>query len=43
MIRRLATAASIVPLTALMLTGCVWQSTCDDLQAQYQQEQTENQ
>ena len=40
-IRRLATAASVIPLTALMLAACVWQSDYDKLQAQNQQLQAQ--
>ena len=36
MISRLATAASVIPLTALMLSACVSQSSYDALQAQNQ-------
>jgi chemotaxis protein MotB len=43
MISRWATAASVVPLTALLLSGCVWQSDYDKLQAQNQQLQAQNQ
>ena len=43
MISRLATAASVIPLTALMLSGCVWQSDYDKSQAQNQQLQAQNQ
>jgi chemotaxis protein MotB len=42
-ISRLATAASVIPLTTLMLSACVWQSDYDKLQAQNQQLQTQNQ
>ena len=40
---KLAAAASVVPLIALMLAGCVSQSSYDHLQSQYQQLQAENQ
>jgi outer membrane murein-binding lipoprotein Lpp len=43
MISRLATAASVIPLTALMLSACVSQSSYDALQAQNQQLQAQNQ
>ena len=43
MISRLATAASVIPLTVLMLSACVWQSDYDKLQAQNQQLQAQNQ
>ena len=43
MINRLATAASVIPLTALMLSACVSQSSYDALQAQNQQLQAQNQ
>src|SRR5580704_19001160 len=43
MISRLATAASVIPLTALMLSACVSQSSYDALQAQDQQLQAQNQ
>jgi outer membrane lipoprotein-sorting protein len=36
-------AILLLPLTAAaLLSGCVWQSTYDDLQAQYQQAQQQN-
>ena len=38
----LAAAARVVPLTALMLSACVWQSDYDKLQAQNQQLQAQN-
>ena len=40
---RLASTASVIPLTALMLSACVWQSDYDKLQAQNQQLQAQNQ
>ena len=43
MFSKLATAASVIPLTALVLAGCVSQSLYDELQSQYQQVQQENQ
>ena len=43
MIRIPAAAASVVPLTMLMLSACVWQSDYDKLQAQNQQLQAQNQ
>jgi chemotaxis protein MotB len=43
MISRLATAASVVPLTALVLSACVSQSSYDALQAQNQQLAAQNQ
>ena len=43
MIRIPAAAASVVPLTMLMLSACVWQSDYDKLQAQNQQFQAQNQ
>jgi cell division protein FtsB len=43
MIRLTAAAAGIVPLTALLLSACVSQSSYDALQAQNEQLQTENQ
>ena len=42
MISRLATAASVIPLTALMLSACVSQSSYDALQGQNQQLQAQN-
>jgi len=39
----LTAAARVVPLTALMLSACVWQSDYDKLQAQNQQLQAQNQ
>jgi len=42
MIRKLATAASVIPLTALLLSACVSQSKYDELQAQYQKAQQQN-
>jgi len=42
MISKLATAASVIPLTALLLSACVSQSSYDALQAQYQQAQQQN-
>ena len=43
MIRLTAATASVVPLTMLMLSACVWQSDYDKLQAQNQQLQAQNQ
>jgi outer membrane murein-binding lipoprotein Lpp len=43
MIRFTAATASVVALTMLMLSGCVWQSDYDKLQAQYEQLQAQNQ
>ncbi len=43
MIRVPAATASVVPLTMLMLSACVWQSDYDKLQAQNQQLQAQNQ
>ncbi|HEV7995973.1 MAG TPA: OmpA family protein [Stellaceae bacterium] len=43
MIRLTAAAAGVVPLTALLLSACVSQSSYDALQAQNQQLQTQNQ
>jgi outer membrane murein-binding lipoprotein Lpp len=43
MINRFAAAASVVPLTALILAGCVSQSSYDALQDQNQQLQAQNQ
>ena len=43
MINKLAAAALVVPLTVLMLAGCVSQSSYDALQAQNEQLQTQNQ
>jgi chemotaxis protein MotB len=43
MFRKLAAGASVIPLTALVLAGCVSQSSYDELQSQYQQSQAENQ
>ena len=43
MIRIPAAAASVVPLTMLMVSACVWQSDYDKLQAQNQQLQAQNQ
>jgi chemotaxis protein MotB len=43
MINKLATAALVAPLTALMLAGCVSQSSYDALQDQNQQLQAQNQ
>jgi hypothetical protein len=37
MIKFTAATASVVPLTMLMLSACVWQSDYDKLQAQNQQ------
>ncbi|HMD63141.1 MAG TPA: hypothetical protein VKF83_04095, partial [Stellaceae bacterium] len=42
MISKLATAASVIPLTALLLSACVSQSKYDELQAQYQRAQQQN-
>jgi chemotaxis protein MotB len=42
MLRKWTAAVPVIPLTALMLTGCVSQSDYDQLQAQYQQSQAEN-
>ena len=41
-ISRLATAASVIPLTTLILSACVSQSDYDKLQAQNQQLQAQN-
>ena len=43
MIIDLKAAARVVPLTAFMLSACVWQSDYDKLQAQNQQLQAQNQ
>ena len=43
MIRVTAATLSVVPLTMLMLSACVWQSDYDKLQAQNQQLQSQNQ
>src|SRR5438552_16042717 len=43
MIRPPAVTASVIRLTMLMLSGCVWQSDYDKLQAQNQQLQAQNQ
>ena len=43
MIRLPAATASVVPLTMLMLSACVWQGDYDKLQAQNQQLQAQNQ
>src|SRR3984893_9270601 len=43
MIKLTAATASVVPLTMLMLSACVWQSDYDKLQAQNQQLQAQNQ
>ncbi len=40
---KLRAVARVVPLTALMLSGCVWKSDYDALQSQNQQLQTQNQ
>ena len=42
MIKLTAATASVVPLTVLMLSACVSQSSYDALQAQYQQVQQQN-
>ena len=43
MIKITAATVSVVPLTMLMLSACVWQSDYDKLQAQNQQLQAQNQ
>ena len=43
MIKLTTATASVVPLTMLMLSACVWQSDYDKLQAQNQQLQAQNQ
>jgi chemotaxis protein MotB len=43
MARLTAAAASVIPLTALLLSACVSQSTYDTLQAQNQQLEAQNQ
>jgi chemotaxis protein MotB len=43
MMSKLAIAASVVPLTALLMAGCVSQSSYDALQAQNQQLEAQNQ
>jgi chemotaxis protein MotB len=42
MLKKLTAAVSVIPLTVLMLAGCVSQKDYDQLQAQYQQSQAEN-
>jgi chemotaxis protein MotB len=42
-IRLTAATASVIPLTMLMLSACVWKSDYDALQAQNQQLQAQNQ